>query len=84
MCNDQLYEAAKKAKPNSDLSHITDSASKLDVMLSKFKLRQGTFEKLVFEEIAKFKDAFTLAQDQLVKDIQKVGELNTQHILKFM
>ena len=56
MHSDQVYEAQKKDKPELDVSHVTDASSKLDIMLQKFKLRQGTFEKQVFEEIAKFKD----------------------------
>jgi len=47
------YEASKT---NLEASHLTDAGSKLDAMLQKFKIRTGTFEKLVFEEIAKFKD----------------------------
>jgi uncharacterized protein (DUF2141 family) len=57
MRNDSVYEASKLN--NLDQSHATDTGSKLDVILNKFKLRQGTFEKQVFEEIAKFKDSFT-------------------------
>lgn len=57
MRNDTVYEASKLN--NLDQSHATDTGSKLDVILNKFKLRQGTFEKQVFEEIAKFKDSFT-------------------------
>lgn len=51
--NDQVYEASKT---NLEASHLTDAGSKLDAMLQKFKIRTGTFEKLVFEDIAKFKD----------------------------
>ena len=53
-------------------------------MLSKFKLRQGTFERQVFDEIAKFKDSFKLAQDELVKSLYEVGEKNTNALTKFM
>lgn len=45
MRNDSLYEASKLGESKLDVSHVTDASSKLDAMLQKFKLRQGTFEK---------------------------------------